>query len=170
MLKVFSSFRELDFSKLMEVYAESNQENGKEYWPGECRGMQVILAEQDFRQYLQEVFFAVSGAVYGVWIESGRYVSALRLEPYRDGMLLEALETAPDSRGKGYAAALVLEMVTLYPGKIYSHIHKRNTPSIKVHTKCGFKKITDHAVYVDGSVSYSSGTYLLEASLMDAIE
>lgn len=162
MLRMFTSFRELDFSKLMEVYEESNRENGAENWPRESEGMQILLAEQDFRQYLREVFFTTPGAVYGVWVESGRYVSAMRLEPYRDGMLLEALETAPDSRGKGSASALIRDMVSHYPGKIYSHIHKRNHPSIKVHLKCGFRRIYDHAVYVDGSVSHSSSTYLLE--------
>ena len=51
-----------------------------------------------------------------------------------DGMLLEALETAPDSRGKGNAFALIRDMVSHYPGKIYSHIHKRN------HTDGGNKE------------------------------
>ena len=162
MLRMFTSFRELDFSQLMEVYEESNRENGAENWPRESEGMQILLAEQDFRQYLREVFFSTPGAVYGVWVETGRYVSAMRLEPYRDGMLVEALETAPDSRGKGYAQALIRDFVSHYPGKIYSHIHKKNTPSIRVHLKCGFRKIADNAIYVDGSFTQKSATYLLE--------
>lgn len=162
MLKVFSSFRELNFPELMEVYAKSNMESGAENWPNESEGMQILLAEQDFRQYLREVFFMTPGAVYGVWMESGRYVSAMRLEPYRDGMLLEALETAPDFRRRGYAGKLIREFAANHFGKIYSHIHKRNHASIKVHLKCGFHKIADHAVYVDGSVSHNSSTYLLE--------
>ena len=162
MLRMFTSFRELDFSELMEVYEESNRVNGAENWPRESEGMQILLAEQDFRQYLREVFFTTPGAVLGAWMESGRYVSAMRLEPYRDGMLLEALETAPDSRGKGYAQSLIRDFVSRYPGKIYSHIHKQNTPSIRVHLKCGFRKIADNAVYVDGSFTHKSATYLLE--------
>ena len=163
MLRIITSFRELDFPKLMAVYEESNGKNGIEIWPNESEGLRLLLAEQDFRQYLREVFFATPGAVYGVWTVNGKYVSAMRLEPYRDGMLLEALETAPDSRGKGYAAALIQQMVSNYPGKIYSHIHNRNLQSIKVHLKCGFRRIAGHAAFLDGSVCNSSSTYLLEA-------
>lgn len=163
MLVFAHKLSELRFSDLMEVYKEGNLENGLDLWPEEPEGQRLLLAEQGFLQYLRECFFTTPGAVYAVWTEAGRYVSALRLEPYRDGMLLEALETAPDSRGRGYASALIREMASHYPGKIYSHIHKRNTPSIKVHTKYGFRKIADHAVYVDGSVTHNCCTYLLEA-------
>lgn len=162
MLRVFSSFCNLDFADLMAVYEESNRANGAENWPNESTGTQILFAEQEFRQYLREIFFKTSGAVYCTWIASGKYVSAMRLEPYRDGMLLEALETAPDSRGKGYAQSLIRDFVSRYPGKIYSHIHKQNTPSIRVHLKCGFRKIADNAVYVDGSFTHKSATYLLE--------
>lgn len=73
--------------------------------PGPAAG----LAEEDFREYLSQVFFAAEGAAYFILEEAGRYVSALRLEPYEDGLLLEALETAPEERRKGYAAHLICE-------------------------------------------------------------
>ena len=154
MLYLAHSLSQLHFGSLMAVYGESNRENGREFWPEEPEMRQIQLAEEDFYRYLEQVFFRTPGAVYAVWEENGGYVSALRLEPYRDGLLLEALETAPEQRQKGYAAALIQAVqVFLGEGKIYSHVDRRNLPSLKVHEACGFRRIADYAVYVDGSVN-----------------
>ena len=98
MLLIAKSLRELSFPKLMEVYMEGNRENGADRYPGETPDRQLALAEEDFREYLSQVFFAAESAAYFILEEAGRYVSALRLEPYEDGLLLEALETAPEER------------------------------------------------------------------------
>ncbi len=161
MLLLAKSIRELSFEKLMEVYEEGNRENGQENWPGLPQGQQMLRAEQDFLQYLREVFFPVPGAVYCVWQVDGRYASALRLEPYRDGLLLEALETVPGERRRGYARALLRAVLARFPEKkIYSHVGKRNFASLAVHEQCGFRRIQDYAVYVDGSVNQRSWTML----------
>ena len=153
MLKIVNRMNDFSFGKLMEVYEEGNLENGLERWPHEPAGRQIALAEQEFYSYLQHVFFKTHGAVYLIWEEKGAYVSALRLEPYRDGLLLEALETAPKYRRKGYAAMLVTAAVAYASGtKIYSHVNKKNLPSLRTHEKCGFVKVMNRAVYADGSV------------------
>lgn len=163
MLKIAKSLNELSFSSLMEVYIGGNQENGQDNYPEEPEGRRLMLAEQDFYSYLSQVFFRTEGAVYLIWEERGRCVSALRLEPYQDGLLLEALETAPEQRRRGYAKALLQAALREFGGvKIYSHVHKRNTASRRVHEACGFRKILDHAVYADGSVLHSSVTYCHE--------
>ena len=160
MLRIIRKMRELDFPALMEVYEEGNRENGEELWPELPEGLRMLSAEQAFRQYLQECFFVTPEAVCCVWLENGKYVSALRLEPYQDGLLLEALETAPHSRRKGYAAALIKAVLeTFGEKKIYSHVSKRNTPSLRVHEKCGFRRIAEHAVYADGSVMQNHVTF-----------
>ena len=100
MLYLARSLSRLHFSSLMAVYAESNRENGREFWPEEPEMRQIQLAEEDFYRYLSQVFFRSPGAVYAVWEENGRYVSALRLEPYRDGLLLEALYRPYQRGGK----------------------------------------------------------------------
>ena len=155
MLYLAHSSSQLHFGSLMAVYAESNRENGREFWPEEPEMRQIQLAEEDFYRYLEQVFFRTPGAVYALWEKNGRYVSALRLEPYRDRLLLEALETAPEQRRKGYAAALIQAVQCSLAGKtkLYSHVDKRNLPSLKVHEACGFRRIADYAVYVDGSVN-----------------
>lgn len=153
-LIVAKSLRDLSFGKLMEVYAEGNLENGRDLWPEEPEGRQMALAEQEFYQYLQQVFFRTEGARYLILEDGGRYISALRLEPYQDGLLLEALETAPAFRRKGYGESLVRAALELPEiTKVYSHVGKRNTASLRTHEKCGFVKILDHAVYADGSVN-----------------
>ena len=126
MLIVAKSLKDLRFSELMQVYAQSNLEAAKErkHLPSMFA---LQLAEQDLRQYLQEVFFRTPGARCCIWEESGRYVSALRLEPYRDGLLLAALETAPDDRNRGYASILVREVQKYLARqgnvKLYSHVN-----------------------------------------------
>ena len=153
-LIVAKSLRDLSFGKLMEVYAEGNLENGRNLWPDEPEGRQIALAEQEFYQYLQQVFFRTKDARYLILEGNNRYISALRLEPYQDVLLLEALETAPEFRRKGYGEALVRAALETVEGiKVYSHVSKRNVASLRTHEKCGFVKILDHAVYADGSVN-----------------
>lgn len=163
MLKLARSRKDLSFPALMEVYLEENQRLGREAYPGEPEMRQLELAEGDFRQYLTESFFPTPGGLYAIWEEQGRYVSALRLEPFEDGLLLEALETGPGHRGRGYATRLV-EAVQQLPqvGKLYSHVGKGNRPSQAVHQKCGFRQIADHAVYIDGSVDSRAVTLCWE--------
>ena len=154
MLIIAHKLHEFTFGKLMDVYAEGNLENGQDLWPDETESRQIALAEQEFYNYLQQVFFRTNGAQYLIWEENGRYVSALRLEPYQDGLLLEALETLPQARRKGYAVRLIeasLEFVG--NAKVYSHVHKQNVASLRTHEKCGFAKVLDYAVYADGSVN-----------------
>lgn len=152
MLKIVRALKELNFSQLMEVYAESNRENGEEFYPQLSAGERLLQAEQDFYIYLRESFFRTEGAYYALWVENGSYVSALRIEPYKDGVLLEALETAPDHRRRSYAKQLI-QAVLKGEKKVYSHVGKGNAPSLKVHGACGFQRISEQAMYIDGSVN-----------------
>ncbi|MBE6948127.1 MAG: GNAT family N-acetyltransferase [Ruminococcaceae bacterium] len=158
MLFLASKLHQLDFGKLMEVYVEGNQENGALMCPELSEQVQLLQAEQAFYQYLAESFFPTKGAVYAIWEEQGVYISALRLEPYEDGLLLAALETAPSFRRQGYAAQLVRAVQKTFPQKIYSHVSKENRPSLAVHRKCGFSQILEYARYIDGSVSRNAVT------------
>lgn len=154
MLKVVKNLRELPFSELMDIYIEGNEEKAEQYGDGG-----LLRAESEFYDYLKEDFFKVPGAFYCIWQEKGQSVSALRLEPYRDGWLLEALETAPPCRRKGYAKALVMAVLA-YMGDqiIYSHVSKSNKTSLQTHFSCGFEKWKDYATYIDGSVNHRAVT------------
>ncbi len=157
MLRVFYSLKELNFGKLMELYCEGNHEKAADEYPNDETNVAILKIEQEFYQYLNEVFFPVNGAFYAVWEEDGRYLSALRLEPYRDGFLLESLETHPDFRRRGYSKRLILAVLQLMKPQglsgIYAHVHKRNEASLHTHLTCGFQRISEQAVYIDGSVN-----------------
>lgn len=160
MLFIAHSLGELNFRQLMDVYEEGNLENAAEFYPNAPKNQWPLLAEQAFHQYLKECFFPTHGARYCIWAAEDKYVSVLRLEPYQDGLLLEALETLPTERQKGYATALLKAVLAHCPNeKIYSHVGKKNLASIKTHEKCGFRRILEHAVYADGSVLQNSCTF-----------
>ena len=162
MLRFAKKREELNFAQLMEVYEEGNRENGAEFWPDLSENEQLLRAEQEFADYLRTDFFKVKGAYYALWEEDGAYVSALRLEPFRDGMLLEGLETRLDCRRKGYATRLLQAVLELERRKIYSHVSRKNKASLHTHEKCGFQKISDCARYIDGSVSAGAVTFCKE--------
>ena len=166
MLKTIRSIQQLSFSQLMEIYEESNTLNGQEKYPLESTYAQVQEAEQDFYQYLSDVFFRQENSFYAVWTHNDVYVSALRIEPYMDGVLLCALETALNSRRNGYASKLISSVIAYLAqqgsGILYSHVSKQNTASVHVHQKCGFQIIKDYAVYSDGSVLHGSYTLAYE--------
>lgn len=145
MLKIARTMGELDLDLLTQVYGYDGADAMK------------------FDSYLQDVFFRTKGAVYCIWEQDGRYVSALRLEPYEDGLILAGLQTLPGERGKGIATELIGAVVQwLGTGKIYAHVYHRNKASIRVHQRCGFCLIAPHARFLDCSVSVFAGTYLFE--------
>ena len=166
MLITAKRFCDLSFEKLMQVYREDNRKNGASRWPEEPPERQIALAEEAFRDYLLDVFFRTEEAVYLIWEEARRYVSALRLEPYQDGFLLEALETAPEERRKGYGSALVHQaqayLCAQGTAPLYSHVSRRNRASLKTHFSCGFQKRLDCARLIDGSVDSRCVTLVWE--------
>ena len=163
MLQWVRNMRQLPFSQLMQVYVEGNLEKAEEDFGEYPLEVGLRMAEEDFYQYLQEVFFRTPGAIYALWMEKGVCVSALRLEPYRDGVLLSALETAPDHRRFGYGKQLVLSILEELDGKkVYSHVSKTNIASLALHESCGFLRIKESAVYLDGSVNSKCCTFCFE--------
>lgn len=161
MLKIAYSASELDFDQLCQVYEQSCTETGALEYPDLSANERLLSAFQDLYGQVR-CFYRIKNAFYAVWIEGGRYVSALRIEPYKDGFLLTGLETAPEVRGKGYATSLTGAVLSELAKKgsvsVYSHVGKRNTSSVAVHKACGFQKHLDHAVYLDGSVSTDAYT------------
>lgn len=166
MLKLFYKLQDMNFGKLMELYAEGNAENAEEFYPDDEKNVAILKVEQAFHQYLREDFFRADGAVYAVWEQGREYISALRLEAYQDGLLLEALETHPEFRRKGYAKALILAVLEHLQQQgsvtVYSHVGKRNTASLRTHLSCGFQRVTEQAVYIDGTVTLHSCTMLFK--------
>ena len=148
-MKIIHSVKAIDFRLLADVYIQSSREQGRLNYPGYPVQQQILLAEQELYGDLK-CFFDTVNSFYAVWEIEGRYVSALRMEPYQDGMILEGLETAPQDRGNGYAKKLVSAVLSELSkhgnGIIYSHVDNKNAASMAVHLACGFEKVKDCAV------------------------
>lgn len=153
MLLVANRLTDISFGKLMEVYEEGNLIKAKEIYGYMDLNAAIIQVEQDFYGYLRDVFFQTAGAQYLIWEENGRYISGLRLEPFEDGLLLEALETRPDSRGMGHAKRLVCIAVDRSSVPVYSHVNKNNAASLRTHEACGFKRILEWGKLIDGTIA-----------------
>jgi len=163
MLRVASSMNQLNFRQLMNVYQESNQKNGAVNYPRLSAPEQAIRAEDEMYRYLRDCVFATKMGFCGIWELDGLYVSALRIEQYRDAWLLTALETLPEVRNKGYGTLLVRGVLSyleeMGTATVFSHIAKGNGASIAVHKACGFDQVLDYAVFMDGSVTQAYSTF-----------
>ena len=78
-------------------------------------------------------------------------VSAARLSKINDFYYLEALETPPQYRKKGYASELLNEMITHLHQQgsvdIRDCVSKTNTASLATHKKCGFFIAEENGIY-----------------------
>lgn len=160
MLIICKNFNELDFEQLTLVHQESIGEEGKKCFPYDGPERQRLKAEDDFEDYLRRDFFNTTDARYCIWCEGGVYLSAMRLEPYKDGILICGLETKPSCRKNGYATSLLRAALANIGQPVYSHIAKNNAASIAVHVRCGFRHLCEGARLLDGSVSSFYDTYL----------
>lgn len=165
MLKVLDRLQDVDFAQLKIVYSESIATAAKCDYPELTPNLQLINAEQDFYAFIS-LFFTFPKARIYVLTKNDAYLSAMRMEAYQDGLLMEALETAAEHRRCGLAKELIkcaiLCLSSEGHGKLYSHVAKDNLPSLAVHRKCGFRKIADDAIYVDGTRHDDSTTFCYE--------
>lgn len=157
MLRIFDRLTETEFSDLMKVYIEGNEDNAVYFYPDKPLSEGVKLAEADFKRFL-DGFFAKDGNICYVLEEDGEFISALRLRSFEDFYYLEALETAPDYRRKGYAVSLITQVcgyLAEETGKeivIRDCVSKNNQASLAAHKKAGFVIETEQGIdYENGS-------------------
>lgn len=161
MLIQVDTFEELDFYGLMDVYIEGNRENAEYFYGDEAPERALQLATIDALVYLREDFFKKPGARYYIWQEAEEYTSALRVEHFDNGLLLEALETRPDLRRRGFGRKLITAVLAQLPEgtHLYSHVAKWNTASLAIHNACGFSRHLDYSVESDGTISNDHVTF-----------
>ena len=149
MLLKIESYKDINERKLMDVYAESNFENVEYFFPDEKDiSVGVKKVEEGFLNFLKNDFFKKEKATYWVLEENGVWVSATRtcfIKP--DIIYLEALETMPKERNKGYGHKLLSLMIEEIKKegnlRICDCVSKKNIASLKTHEKCGFKIVSD---------------------------
>ena len=152
MLKIITSFCALPFDEVLDIY-----------WVYAGRSWDHTSV-QEFYGYLRDEFFP-DGGVYALWEDGGTYVSAVRLLPWANGMLIAGLETKKQARNLGYATKL-LRAVAEYARAnevccLFSHVHKNNGTSAAVHAAMGFTLLRDNAKLLDGSVVSDHHTLIL---------
>lgn len=156
-------FAQVDGRKLMDVYAESNQENIDFFYPDTAdRAAALARIEEDFLAYIRDDFFSKEQNRYIVLERDGVWVSALRLYKLDAGeYYIEALETRPDRRRQGFGSrllGLVLDRLKEAGSfRVRDDVNKKNTASLGTHEKCGFT-VADSVGHdlLDGSVDERS--------------
>ena len=149
MLLKITDFHDLDERKLMDIYAESNLENTEYFFPDEAdKTIAVKKVEKGFMEFLKNDFFGKTGASYWILEENDVWVSALRINRIKaDLYYLEALETKPDQRGKGYASILLSGVAETLkndgPFRLCDCVSKKNAISLRTHEKCGFHIVSE---------------------------
>ena len=157
MLIKITEYQQLDTGKLMDVYYESNYENTDFFFPEEAdKEAAVKMVEAGFLDFLKNDFFSKTDAAYWILETGGIYVSALRTCRTKEGLYyLEALETHPDHRRKGYGAMLLSDVADSLkedgPFRLLSCVGKKNTASLKAHEKSGFQIVSEEGYdYLNG--------------------
>ena len=149
MLHIITTYADLDGPRLMTVYAESNRENTDYFFPDLAdKALAVKRVEEGFLTFLREEFFTWPGPAYYVLEEAGEWVSALRLNEIEPGLYyLEALETRPDSRGRGFASRLLTGVQESLkregPFRLCDCVGRRNLSSRLCHERCGFRAVAE---------------------------
>ena len=149
MLLRVTEYQNLDERKLMDIYAESNYENTNYFYPDETdKSIAIQKVEAGFLGFLKNDFFKQDAATCWVLVKNGDWLSALRTCRIQTGLYyLEALETHPDHREKGYASHLLSSVLDTLKKegsfRLCDCISKKNTASLKAHEKCGFRIVSE---------------------------
>lgn len=144
--------------KLMDIYLESNKENIKNFYP-ECKNEKIGLEmiKEDFCKYIKEEFFINKDNKYYILEKDNLWVSAMRISKIQDFYWIEALETHPMYRNKGYAKELLIGSINCLKQKgnfiIRDEVYKENIASLNTHLKCGF------IIEYENSKDYFSNTF-----------
>lgn len=157
MLLEFTTMTDVEAMRMIQsIYTEGCRENAKERYP-EAADLTTAIREEEqgFLEFVRE-FLSKEQNRYYILEEDREWVCALRLTHIDGFYYLEALETAENHRKKGCAVRLINEVIALLRerGKVElrSNVHKKNTPSLATHKKCGF------VIAEENGVNYISGT------------
>ena len=165
MFKTFTNSASMDFKMYKTLYRQRIEDLRLHNYRQLDYAEGVLASEENFWHDL-DTFLKLDDALVCVWSVDGKYISALRVERYKDGCLLTNLETDPDYRNNGYASLLITALKDYLTSNgckcLYTHIAKRNRLSLMVHQKLGFQSICDFATLVDDTVSSNYHTFRVD--------
>lgn len=151
---------------LMSIYKENNKKNIHCFFPkihNEDQGLKMV--EEEYTKWLRDDFLKSKNTVCYVWVENDVWVSSLRFHCVANKVyFIEALETHPEYRRRGYAEKLINSIIDRLKEndnfEIRSYTSITNVASRNTHNRCGFltldEKPFDYTTqeYVDNAVSF----------------
>lgn len=155
-LTILESGSALKDDCFLELYRGSSVENAPNWYPQLSSEQALNKYEQSFLEYMHKEFWEEKGIQFLLEDDTG-YRSGLRLYPGEDNrFFIEALETRPDSRRKGYSKTLLKEIIVELKKKydsftIYDDVYKTNIASINTHLSAGYTQSKDFFIEQDGS-------------------
>lgn len=155
-----------DAMLLMAIYKESNKKNIPCFFPeiqSEEEGLRLV--EEKYSEWLRDDFLKSKNTFCYVWEENHIWVSSLRFHCIESKMyFIEALETHPEYRRKGYAEKLINSIIDKLKRDgdfdIRSYTSISNEASRKTHNRCGFLTLKDKPYdyttqeYVENAVGF----------------
>ena len=156
MLKSIAYIDDDTTSRLMSVYSES-MEDLKSNFDGEAEMRAAYAAFlRDFIANPRQLILAEASG--------DEWVSALRaIETAQGHWFLEAVETKPEERGKGYGKALLrhtlAHLSTIAMQEVTCTISKKNVKSQALHGKCGFAPTEERPVNCWGELEEGTVLY-----------
>lgn len=139
---------DIDLEKLMDLYEESNWENlsmvkdlvGDNFDDFDENYLYEIV-RKSYGDYISKDFLKVEKNFLAILIDGDKYLAGLRIFDEGEFFLLEALETNPKYRRRGYGERLVREVINLLTKgtEIRSEVAISNKKSLALHKKIGFK-------------------------------
>ena len=144
MIIEINTFDQVDGRKLMDIYREGNIENTNYFYPDVSDKVEALRkVECDYLNYIENDFLVESKNQYMILERDGIWVCALRLYCVDDRLyFIEALETHPEYRKKGYGTQLLAGVTDILKRQgaftIRDCVDKKNTPSLLTHQKAGF--------------------------------
>jgi ribosomal protein S18 acetylase RimI-like enzyme len=150
-LLVFHSFDNVNMKDFLSVFKESSVENATRWYPDLSQEEALQQYENGYIRYMQTDCGDEGGTLF-ILSDNEHYVSSLRLYAKAPKeYYLEALETHPDFRKKGYGKELLLQMQRHLREQdtdyvITAHVEKTNAASLNTHRAAGFEITADFVV------------------------
>lgn len=135
----------IDLEKLMDVYEESNLENlsmvKSDYGHISDKNILYQKVRESYKSYIKNEFLKNGNNYLAIIKDDKDYLAALRLYDEGDFYLLEALETKPEYRRRGYGESLLREVISILKkgSQIRSEVSILNKKSLGLHKKIGFE-------------------------------
>ena len=160
----------LDREEFSAVYRGSALENCRGMYPEEPTSQAAVERyEADHLAYMAGPFWEEGGVLLVLAGEDGRYLAAVKLYPGTgEGCWqMEALETRPGERRKGYGLRLLREtqgwLERAGGGTLLSHVGRGNLASLGAHQAAGFRRAREGWAQPDGGPAPAQYTMVYRA-------